>query len=302
MRISYIFFAVVLGILLFSELGCPSSKRGRGSNANSLQIKGSDTEVNLVQRLAEAFMARHKGAKIAVTGGGSGTGIAALFNGTTDLANSSRPMKPKELSRAKKKGITPVGVVFAMDALSVITHPSNPLKSLTLEQLGLIYRGKIRNFKEVGGPDLEINLYGRQSNSGTFVYFRDTVLKGDYSPKMKNMPGNSAIVAAVKNDRSGIGYVGIGYVVKGGKKIEGVHIVPLKRGEEVVDPLHRENIRSGKYPLARPLYQYCNGKPTGLLLKFLQFELSEDGQKIVEEEGFYPVTPQYREANKKLGL
>ncbi|MCX7767123.1 MAG: PstS family phosphate ABC transporter substrate-binding protein, partial [Candidatus Sumerlaeia bacterium] len=178
-----------------------------------IQIKGSDTEVNLVQTLAETYMKSNPGISLAVTGGGSGTGIAALINKKTDIANSSRPIKADELELAKQQGVEPVSLIFATDALAVIVHSSNPLTTVTLEQLGQIYRGEIKNWRTLGGPDLPITLYGRQSNSGTFVFFREFVVKADYSSEMRQMNGNSQIVESLRNDKSGIGYVGIGYIL-----------------------------------------------------------------------------------------
>src|SRR3972149_9248306 len=201
-----------------------------GSDAQGqdmIQVKGSDSEVNLVQRLAELFMQKSRGVNIAVTGGGSGTGIAALINKQTDIANSSRELNPKEAEAAKAAGVEPFRVVFATDGISVITHPSNPVSKLTLEQIGKIFKGAITNWKEVGGPDTKISLYGRQSNSGTYVFFREFVVKGDYSPHKKSMNGNAQIVEAIQRDKAGIGYVAVGYVVS--EKGE------LKPGLKIVD-------------------------------------------------------------------
>ena len=175
-----------------------------------IQVKGSDSEVNLVQRLAEVFMQKNPGVNISVTGGGSGTGIAALINKQTDIANSSRELNVKEEEAAKKAGVTPFRVAFATDAVSVILHPENQVSKLTLEQLGKIFKGEIENWKQVGGPDLKISLYGRQSNSGTYVFFREFVLKGDYSQRMKSMNGNAQIVEGVQRDKAGVGYVAVG--------------------------------------------------------------------------------------------
>ena len=158
-------------------------------------------------------MKKNPDVNIAVTGGGSGTGIAALINKTTDIANSSRELSPKEEEAAKSAGVQPFRIIFATDGISVVTHPANPISKLTLEQLGKIFKGEITNWKEVGGKDAKISLYGRQSNSGTYVFFREFVVKADYSPHMKAMNGNAQIVEAIKKDKDGIGYVAVGYVV-----------------------------------------------------------------------------------------
>ncbi len=276
------------------------------SNAQSLiQIKGSDSEVNLVQRLAEVFMKKHPDANIAVTGGGSGTGIAALINKTTDIANSSRGMEPKEEEAAKKAGVQPFRIIFATDGISVVTHPANPISKLTLEQLGKIFKGEITNWKEVGGKDSKISLYGRQSNSGTYVFFRESVVKADYSPHMKAMNGNAQIVEAIKKDQDGIGYVAVGYVVNEKDEVTpGIKIINIAKDgkSEAYSPAKMENVMSKKYPITRPLNQYTNGRPLGKLSDFIKFELSKEGQEIVRKEGFFPVQKDWMEFNKKQGI
>jgi phosphate transport system substrate-binding protein len=273
--------------------------------ADMIQVKGSDSEVNLVQRLAEVFMQKNPGANIAVTGGGSGTGIAALINKTTDIANSSRDLEPKEEEAAKKAGVNPFRVVFATDAVSVIVHPSNPVSKLTLPQLGKIFKGEITNWKEVGGPDAKISLYGRQSNSGTFVFFREFVVKADYSPHMKAMNGNAQIAEAIKRDVAGIGYVAVGYVVNDKDEVmPGIKILNLAQDEksEAYSPVQMDNVMSKKYPLTRPLNQYLSGKPTGKLMDFMKFQISKEGQEIVRKQGFFPVQKSWMEFNQKQGL
>jgi phosphate transport system substrate-binding protein len=272
---------------------------------NMIQVKGSDSEVNLVQRLAEVFMQKNPGVNIAVTGGGSGTGIAALINKQTDIANSSREIQPKEEEAAKSAGVHPFRIVIATDAISIITHPSNRVSKLTLEQIGKIFKGEITNWKEVGGKDAKISLYGRQSNSGTFVFLRDFVLKGDYSPNMKAMNGNAQTVEAVKRDTEGIGYVAVGYVVsEKGEVMAGIKIIDIaKDGKSAAyTPAKMETVMSLKYPITRPLNHYTNGKPTGGVLDFLRFETSDEGQKIVRKEGFFPVQKDWMEFNRKQGL
>jgi phosphate transport system substrate-binding protein len=270
-----------------------------------IQIKGSDSEVNLVQKLAEVFMQKNPGVNIAVTGGGSGTGIAALINKKTDIANSSRDLSPKEEEEAKKAGVQPFRIIFATDGISVVTHPANPISKLTLEQLGKIFKGEITNWKEVGGKDAKISLYGRQSNSGTYVFFREFVVKADYSPHMKAMNGNAQIVEAIKKDKDGIGYVAVGYVVdEKGKIMPGIKILNIATDaqSEAYSPAKMENVMSKKYPITRPLNQYTNGIPSGKLSDFIKFELSKEGQEIVRKEGFFPVQKDWMEFNRKQGL
>jgi phosphate transport system substrate-binding protein len=263
----------------------------------SFEFVGSDSEVNLVQSLIEAFAGVNKAAELSVTGGGSGVGIAALINGTTDVANSSRPMSQAEITKAKENKVDPVPIVFAFDGVSVIVREDNPVKELTMEQVGQIFKGTITNWKEVGGEDVPITLFGRQPTSGTFVFFRDLVVKGDYSPTMNQMGGNSAIVEGIVVDKGGIGYAAIGYV-KGAKGIAAVSIA-AKQGDPYISPLDDAKVFSGAYALTRPLFHYVNGKPTGALKQFFEFELSKAGQDIVVKGGFLPVTPEYVEQNKK---
>lgn len=269
--------------------------------AGTIQIKGSDTIVNLAQKLAESYGAINKGADISVTGGGSGTGIAALLDSQTDIANSSRSIKESELKSGKTKGLDIKEFIIGIDALSVIVNPKNKIASLNMETVGKIFKGEIKNWKEVGGKDMPINLYGRQSNSGTFSFFREHVLKGEYSDKMNSMNGNSQIVESIKNDVSGIGYVGVGYIVNDGKVLTSVKIlnVSQKEGEIAYSPTVAKNIYSGKYPIARGLQQYTPNKPTGDVKAFIEFELSKAGQAIVKEEGFYPIDTEYKKLNDK---
>ncbi len=277
-----------------------------GFSQEVIQIKGSDTLINLVQRLAEVYMEAHPDASIAVTGGGSGVGIAALIANRVHIANASREIKSKEIAMAKENGVVPYEIAIAIDGLSVIVNSNNPVNHLTMDQVGKIFRGEITNWKEAGGPDLKISLYGRQSNSGTYVFFMEHVLGNkEYSPRMKRMNGNAQIVEGIIADKAGIGYVGVGYVyddkgnVRQGLKVLSVAMDPKS---EPVTPLVPENVKSGKYPIARALYQYTNGKPKGAVKAFIGFELSPEGQKIVEEMGFYPVAGKYLENNKKAGF
>lgn len=261
------------------------------------EITGSDSEVNLVQALVEAFADVNTVAEFSVTGGGSGVGIAAIINGTADIANSSRPMSDDEIAQAKANNVDPVPIVFAFDGVAAVVNARNPVQELTLEKLGQIYAGTITNWSEVGGDNLPITLFGRQPTSGTFVFFRELVVRGDYSPNMNQMPGTSAIVEGVAQDAGGIGYAAIGYV-KGAEGISAVNIA-AKEGDAYISPLDDEKVFSGAYALTRPLFQYVNGNPSGALKEFFEFELSEAGQKIVVEAGFLPVTPEYVQKNQQ---
>jgi phosphate transport system substrate-binding protein len=276
-----------------------------GFSAAFIQIKGSDTEVNVVQRLAENFMKKNQNVSIAVTGGGSGVGTAAIINKTTDLANASRPMKDSEVSKAKANGVNPIGVAFAVDGLSVIVNQKNSLKTLTLDQVGQIYRGELANWKQAGGPDVPITLYGRQPNSGTFVFFREGVVRGDYANKMNQMNGNAQILEAVKKDPGGIGYVGIGYVLDDrGDIAPGIQVVDIAKDSrsKPFSPLKLENILTGNYPITRPLYQYFDGNSRAKVEAFVKFELSPEGVAIIKMDGFYPLTDQWKKYNAQFGF
>jgi len=268
----------------------------------TLQVKGSDTLVNLAQSWAEAFL-EETGVFAAVTGGGSGTGIAALIDGKTDVADSSREIKGKEVELARKNGVEPTELAVAVDGLCVIVNESNPLASLSVTDIGRLFRGEVANWKAIGGADAPVTLYGRQSNSGTYVFFQEHVLGNvDYATAMNQMNGNAQIVEAVRKDASAAGYVGIGYVLgEDGKVLPGIR--PLKvmpaGGGTAVSPLDRDAVKGGKYPLARALYQYTSGVPKGDVARLIAFELSPAGQKIAEEQGFYPVGGDLAEKNRK---
>jgi len=247
--------------------------------AEKITVKGSDTMVILSQRWAERFMSKNKGIVIQVTGGGSGTGISALINGTTDICNASRPMKSSEVKKLKERfGTLGVEIPCGKDGLSLYVNEKNPVKGLTLAQIKDIYTEKITNWKEVGGADAKIVLYSRENNSGTYVYFKDNVLKGaDYSPSCQNLPGTAAVVNAVSKDVYGIGYGGAAYG-KGIRELAVNGYAPTK-----------ENVANGKYPIARFLYMYVRNKPTGAMKQFIDWILSEEGQAVVAEVGYFPV-------------
>ena len=266
----------------------------------TIVIRGSDTEVNMVLRLAETFMESDSSVSIAVTGGGSGTGIAALLNKKADIANSSRVFKPAETDLAQARKIEVIPIVFALDALTFVTHESLPLDSLSINQIQQIFTGDISNWKEIGGPNLPISLYGRQSNSGTFTYVQQNILEADYSANMKQMNGTAQIIESLKKDPAGIGYVGIGYILEHeGEVREGINVLRIQgRGQpQAVSPLIASNITSGKYQIVRPLYQYLDGLPSEKLKEFLLFELGPEGQRLINEHGYFPITQTQRQQN-----
>ena len=256
-----------------------------GATSNTtITVKGSDTMVILAQRWAEAYMAKNPGTVIQVTGGGSGTGISALINGTTDICNASRPMKSAERGKLKERYATlGVEIKAAKDGLSLYVHESNNVKTLSLPQIKAIYQGKITNWKELGGPDAKIIVYGRENNSGTYVFFKDNVLGGgDFLPSMLSMPGTAAVVNAVSKDKNGIGFGGAAYA-------KGIHIVPVKKDDKspAVEP-NAENIKSGAYPVSRFLYLYLRNRPTGETKAFIDWILTPEGQSIATKVGYFP--------------
>ena len=245
----------------------------------AVTVKGSDTMVILGQRWAEEYMKKDSSKKIQVTGGGSGTGIAALINGTTNIAMSSRPIKKAEKASLQKRFDTEgVETSVAKDGVTFYVHESNKLGSLTVEQLRRIYQGDLSNWKDVGGPDAPIVVYSRENSSGTYVFVKDNVLGGgDFTPRAQTLPGTAAVVNAVSKEKNGIGYGGAAYA-KGIRELQ----------VEGVDPTE-ENIRSGKYPLARDLYMYTRAQPAGEVKEFLDFCLSPEGQKVVTTVGYFPI-------------
>ncbi len=261
--------------------------------AKEVMVKGSDTMLNLVQNLAEAFSTANPDVTVSVTGGGSGVGVSAVVNKQTDIGNASRSIASKEISGARANGVNPVEYVIAIDGVCIIVNASNSVEKLTMEQLGQLYSGKITNWSQVGGPNKKVSLYGRQPSSGTFVYVRDEAVKAEYAASMRQMNGNAQIVEAVKGDEAAVGYVGVGYA-----REQGVKVVSLsKDGTNYYSPLDKEAVDSGKYPLARPLFQYTNGKAKGDAKAFIEFEVGPDGQKIVSDQGFYPLTQGYQDRN-----
>jgi phosphate transport system substrate-binding protein len=240
-------------------------------------------------------MSKHPEAQIAVSGGGSGTGIAALINKQIDFCDSSRSIKDQEISDAKKNGVNPVEWKVAIDGIAVIVHPSNPIKTLTLTQLKGIYNGSYKNWENVGGKDAPILTYGRQSNSGTYVYWQEFILKNqNYRTDMQSLNGNSDIGDAVARDPNAIGYVGIAYAAA--RKGE-VKVLPIqdKVDQPFYDPTS-ENIISFNYPISRYLFIYTNGLPTSGSKEYLKFIVGDDGQKVVEQVEYVPLPTEIRQA------
>lgn len=263
------------------------------SNKNRIQIKGSDTMVNLGQAWAEKYMERNPGDFIAVTGGGSGTGLSSLISGTCDISMSSRNIKEKEIAIANKKGINPYEIKAALDGLAVVVNPSNAVDKLTMDQLAGVFNGRVANWKELGGKDEKIVLLSREVNSGTHVYFKEHVLrKNDLGSKEEFAPGalmlssSQAIADEVAGNPDAIGYYGMGYISKKQKPVA----IAKDANSEYIEPTI-ENVLNGQYPISRPLFLYTNGSPSGLVKKFVDYVLSKEGQDIVLATDFVPITP-----------
>ncbi len=250
-----------------------------------ITIKGSDTMVQLAQRWAEKYMKQNSGVQIQVNGGGSGTGISALINGTTDICTASRPMKDAEKLKLRDRfGTTGIEVRTAKDGLTIFLNQANPLKELSFEQIRGIYTGKIKNWKEVGGDDKDIILYGRENSSGTYSFLKENVLLNeDYANTMQALPGTAAVVNAVKRDPAGIGFGGAGYAKE-------VKECAVRHGNADAAYLpSAENVANGSYPITRYLYFYLRAKPDGATKDFIKWVLGAEGQQVVVNEGFFPV-------------
>lgn len=260
--------------------------------AGNITVKGSDTLVILAQKWAEVYMGQHSEVKIQVTGGGSGVGFAALQNQTTDLCDASRKAKPTEIANCIKAfGKRPTEYKVALDGLSVYVNPDNQVKVLTEAQIGDIFTGKIKNWKEVGGADAPITVYSRENSSGTYEFFKEHILKGaDFVSSAQTMPGTAAIVQAVVKDKNGIGYGGAAY--GGGSKL-----LSVKHDDSspAVEPTE-ENVENGTYPIWRYLYVYVNpALDKGEVSAYLTWIRSDEGQKYVKDIGYYPLPKNLRQ-------
>jgi phosphate transport system substrate-binding protein len=248
-----------------------------------ITVKGSDTMVNLCTAWAEAFMKKTPGTQAAVTGGGSGTGIAAMINKTTDICSASRKVRDVEIQKAKGAGVEFKETVVALDGISIVVNKANPVEALTLDQLHKIFNGTYKNWTEAGGPDGKIIILSRETSSGTYVYFQEEVLlKDNYAQEARLMTSNAAICEAVSQDKNAVGYCGVAYA-----RQANVKIVPVKKVAMSMPVMPSDDaIKDGTYPISRPLFLYTNGEPQGGAKAFIDFALSEEGQKIVEEIGF----------------
>ena len=293
-RLGYLF--ILLAIIPMLIIGC--KKKTDEMEQTVITIKGSDTMVNLSQKWAEEYMKLHPEVSLQVTGGGSGTGIASLLNKTTEIANASREIKSSELEDAKTKGVNPFVYKVALDGIAVIVHPGSKIDNLSIKQLSDIFSGKITNWKQVGGANMPITLYGRENSSGTYEFFKEHVLgkvdgkQVDYSPSTQVLQGTAALGEAVARDVKGIGYGGVGYFAERND----VKILHIKKDENSLAYSPAENnkvnydlIWSGDYSISRYLYCYTDGEAIGKIKDFMDFIVSPEGQNIVKSMEYIPL-------------
>jgi phosphate transport system substrate-binding protein len=278
--------AFTVASLMLAMLFLTGCGGGSGPTAKVVTIKGSDTMVILAQRWAEVYMGLHPDARVQVTGGGSGTGIAALINGGTDICSASRPMKEKEKDQVRsRRGQEVKETPVALDGVAIYVHQSSHLQAITQAHLKGIYTGKITSWGALGGEDARIVAYSRENNSGTYVFFKEHVLNNeDFARDIQTLPGTAAVVNAVSKDPASIGYGGIAYATT-------IRSLPVRRDDssEPVQP-SLQTVQSGEYPLSRDLYFYTAGEPSGEIKAFMDWVLGQEGQKICEAVGFYPLT------------
>jgi len=293
-RLGYLF--ILLAIIPMLIIGC--KKRTDQVEQTVITVKGSDTMVNLSQKWAEEYMKLHPDVSLQVTGGGSGTGIAGLLNKTTEIANASREMKSSEMDDAKSKGLSPYQYQVALDGIAVIVHPENKVDNLTIKQLSDIFSGKITNWKQLGGANMPLTLYGRENSSGTYEFFKEHVLgkvdgrQVDYSPSTQVLQGTAALGEAVARDVKGVGYGGVGYFAERND----VKILHIKKDENspAITPAENNKVNydaiwSGDYSISRYLYCYTNGEATGKLKDFMDYIVSPSGQNIVKSMEYIPL-------------
>ena len=277
--------------LLLASIMCLVLSINIAVAAENVVIKGSTTVLPIAQAALEAYMKAHPGVNISLSGGGSGEGIKALIDKSADIATSSREIKDKEVELAKSKGVNPVAYTVAIDALTPIVHPKNKVNGLTIDQLSQIYQGKIKNWKEVEGDDLQIVVVSRDSSSGTFETWGHLVLNNaKVTPRAQLQASSGAVVQAVSKNRYAISYVGIGYLNKSVKALTVNGVQASAR-----------TALSKEYLIARSLYMYTNGQPEGVVADFIKFVLSPAGQKLVAKEGFIPLTAEAKEKPSKKG-
>ncbi len=272
-------YVILPALLMLLSIGCSPHSVSVNNSPHTLRIKGSDSMLLLVQRLADQYMLQHTGISISVEGGGSVIGIEAMINGTTEICASSRPLSTEEVQRlAQRYKSIGVSILCAKDALSIVVHPSNPVSNLSINDIRKIFNGTITNWKELGGNDLPITVYSREPNSGTYLYFEEHVLLGDsYSERCLVMPGTHAIINAIIHDSTGIGYSTFAYA-NTVKRLSVNDVAPTP-----------DNVRNATYPISRYLYFYTINQPEGEIKNFVDWVVGQEGQKVVKANGYIPL-------------
>jgi phosphate transport system substrate-binding protein len=279
----FLLFGLISGLVI-GYMAIPRTDTTTGNElTGTIVVKGSDTLLIVAQRWAEEFITLNPKVNVQVAGGGTGTGFTALKDRTTDIADASREIKTSEIESCKASDVNPIEWTVGLDGISIVVNPSNPITSLSMTQLEMIYNGTYTNWSEVGGKSAPIVTYGRQSTSGTYDFFREHVLHNrDFRADNRELAGNAEIVQSVQGDSNGIGYVGVAYT-KQGVNVKTLGISSLST--TVYEPTIA-NIKSGAYPIARKLYIYTDGNPTDLLGQYVAFILGPQGQEILEETGY----------------
>jgi len=283
----------------------PTAGEKNGNDPQIIEISGSDTELPIVRKLAETYCQTNTLVTIRVNGGGTSVGFGDIINEKSQIANASRSITDKEQAEAEAKKINLLPIMFAVDAVVIVTNSKLGIDSLSLEQVGQILSGKIKNWKEVGGPDRPISVYGRDSTSGTQAFLKGKFKINNYAENTKTFKVTKDIVSAVEKDLAGIGYSGLGYILdRNGKPNGKIWSMPLHidANHQAVSPLKVTGVIKGDYPLTRPLYQYVKEKPETNIKNFILFELSGDGYKIIKEFGYFPINDYQKEINKLNGL
>jgi phosphate transport system substrate-binding protein len=298
--------SLLLALLTITAFSCGNKKdtEVESISNHTIHIKGSDTEYQLVKSLADAYMQLHPQITIIVEGGGSNEGIKALVHNTIDICNSSHQMKEEDISMAKGNKVIPNPIIFSVDAVAIITNYKLCIDSLSTTQIAHLLSGKIRNWKELGGADIAVTVYGRNKSSGTQDYIKDKFVKGTNNAHTVELKTNDEIVEHVKNDIGGIGYVGTGFLMDSTGKPNGrIWAMPIHiDNHKAYSPYETEAVKSGDYVLTRPLYQYVNGTPGSIIEDFILFELTKQGQDIVKRFGFFPLNDNQQQINRLKGL
>lgn len=297
---------IFIGLCTLLISSCNSNKTGDNSsnNTDTITIKGSDTEYEMVKALADEYMKLHPQITITVEGGGSNAGIDALINHQVDICNASHSMAKKEMSAAKENNITPNPIIFSVDAVAIITNYRLCIDSLSTEEISQLLSGKIKNWKELNGPNVPVTIYGRNKSSGTQDYIKEKFIKGNLKAYSVELKTNDEIVEHVKNDIGGIGYVGVGFLTDSTGKPNGkIWAMPIHiDNHRAYSPYEPEAVKNGDYVLTRPLYQYVKGIPGGAIEDFILFELTKKGQDIVNHFGFFPINDNQVQINRLKGL